>query len=234
MAVALIVAAGEGVRMGSHTRKQYLPLNGKPVLLHTLEVFDSCPAIQTIFLVLPPGDLGYCEETVLKPGFLEKPICMVSGGPTRQDSVHNGLTAIDRKSERDLHDIVVIHDGVRPLVTGRQIGACIDAASASGACILGVPASDTLKQVDTSGCITQTVKRDMVWQAQTPQVFRFDLIRNAYHQAKQTGYRATDDASLLENLGHPVSIVTGSRYNIKITHEEDLKTAEAILRFRMR
>ena len=233
MAVALIVAAGEGVRMGSHTRKQYLPLNGKPVLLHTLEVFDGCPAIQTIFLVMPPGDFGYCDETVLESGSIETPVCMVPGGATRQDSVYNGLTAIDKKDRRSLHDIVAIHDGVRPFVTGRQIEACIDVACESGACILGVPASDTLKQVDTSGCITQTVKRDMVWQAQTPQAFRVDLIRNAYRQAKQTGRRATDDASLLEDLGHPVRIVTGTRYNIKITLEEDLRMAEAICRFRM-
>lgn len=232
MVVALIVAAGQGVRMGGKVKKQYLALTGRPVLSHTLKVFDACPGIDAIFLVLPSGDVDFCRKNVLTPLDPQKKIHLVSGGAERQDSVYNGLRAIEEEGHGDGPDVVVIHDGVRPFVTIEQIGACVAGAISTGACILGIPVSDTLKRVDSNGIIDQTFERDTIWFAQTPQAFRLGLIRNAHHHTRQTGYRATDDASLVEHLGHPVKIIPGNRYNLKITRREDLEIARAIIRSR--
>ena len=234
MAVALIVAAGQGVRMGGKVKKQYLALAGRPLLSHSLEVFDLCPKIEAIFLILPPDDIDFCRENILTPLDPLKKIHLVSGGAERQDSVYNGLRAIDdvdADGRENGSDIVIIHDGVRPFVTGRQIEESVAGAISAGACILGVPVSDTLKRVGPAGVIDRTLERDTIWFAQTPQAFRRDLIREAHDHARQTGYRATDDASLVEHLGYPVSIIPGSRYNLKITRKEDLELAWAILQF---
>lgn len=235
MAVALIVAAGQGVRMGGKVKKQYLALSDRPILSHTLEVFDLCPEIDAIFLTLPPDDADSCLENILNPLAPQKNIHIVSGGAERQDSVYNGLRAIDEidaDGREDGSDIVVIHDGVRPFVTREQIGESVAGAISAGACILGIPASDTLKRVGSAGFIDRTLERDTIWLAQTPQAFRRDLIRKAHDHARQTGYRTTDDASLVENIGHPVSIIPGNRYNLKITRREDLELAEAIIQAR--
>jgi len=223
MVTAIIVAAGKGTRMQDAQRKQYLSLAGLPILTRTLVVFDKCERVEQIFLVIPQDDLNFCQKNILKPAGLTGKIRLVPGGEQRQDSVFNGLKAVDPGCS-----IVVIHDGVRPFVQNDQLIACIEGARESGACIMGVPAYETLKQVNASDHIIQTLKRDEVWLAQTPQAFRYDLIRKAHDRACVEGYLATDDASLVERLGGTVKIITGSRNNIKITTREDFEMARLL------
>lgn len=221
---AIIVAAGQGRRMEGDRRKQYLSLAGLPILTRTLMVFHRCDAVDEIILVVPEDDIDFCRETILKPEGLRRNITLSPGGERRQDSVFNGLKEVNPSCR-----IVVIHDGVRPFVQNDQIIACIDGARQFGACILGVPAYETLKQVDPSDHIIRTLKRDDVWLAQTPQAFGHDLIRKAHDRARIENYTATDDASLVEKLGATVKIVQGSRRNIKITVKEDLEMARWVL-----
>jgi len=221
---AVIVAGGQGVRMQNAVSKQYLKLGGRPVLVHTLSAFEACPAIDHIYLVVPSSDFDFCRQTLLPPTGLQTAVTLVGGGSTRQESVYNGLLALKAQNR-----LVAIHDGVRPLVTPEMIEACIQGAQQTGACILGVPATDTLKQVNTEKFIANTLPRRTIWLAQTPQVFDYKLIREAHDAARLAGVAGTDDAALVEQSGHPVKIVMGSRMNIKITTPDDLKMAEAVL-----
>jgi 2-C-methyl-D-erythritol 4-phosphate cytidylyltransferase len=225
MIPAIIVAAGKGVRMNDKLRKQYLLLAGRPILAYSLLAFDACDLIDRIILVVPPKDIDYCRKNIVAPLKLCKKIDLVPGGEKRQDSVYNGLMAVDK----DAAEIVVIHDGVRPFVSQEQAAACIAGAKEYGACILGIPADDTLKQVNTSGFICNTLKRDDILLAQTPQAFKYDLIIKAHENARREGFACTDDASLVERLGENVKIIYGSRRNIKITNREDLIFATALL-----
>ncbi len=225
MADAIIVAAGKGVRMNRPTPKQYLDLEGAPLLSRTLQAFDGCASIEKIILVVPAGDIGFCMEKIINPSGIRKRITSVAGGPERQDSVYNGLLAVGEKK-----GIVVIHDGVRPFVSPSSIGECIREATLHGACILGLPASDTLKIADGSGYIDKTLARDYVWLAQTPQAFDFSLIKKAHETARREGFTGTDDALLVERLGQKVKIIEGSIINIKITTPADITLARAMLR----
>jgi 2-C-methyl-D-erythritol 4-phosphate cytidylyltransferase len=225
MNAAIIVAAGKGLRMADPLRKQYLELEGLPILARTLTVFDACDLIDGIFLVIPREDADYCRANVLDPLSLTKSIHLVSGGIRRQDSVYKGLSEIDQR-----YQIIVIHDGVRPFLNSDHLVDCIESAKKFGACILGVPAYDTLKRVDSSGRILQTLPRENVWLAQTPQAFQYDVIKKAHDNARRDGYTATDDASLVERMGEKVKIINGSRNNIKITRPEDLEIAKYLLR----
>jgi 2-C-methyl-D-erythritol 4-phosphate cytidylyltransferase len=224
MVSAIIVAAGKGVRMNGTVRKQYMDLAGRPILAYSLMAFDECIKIDSIFLVIPEEDIEYCQKNILSLLKLKKKVNIVYGGSERQDSVYNGLKALDDKT-----DMVVIHDGVRPFINSEQIIACIIGAKETGACILGMPASDTLKRVGKSGIIEKTLARDAVWMAQTPQAFQYHLIIKAHEKAWQDGYIGTDDALLVERLGVSVKIINGSKSNIKITNREDLKLARALL-----
>ena len=210
-ASAIIVAAGKGVRMKDPVRKQYLDLGGRPILAHSLMAFDACDEIESIFLVVPKEDVDYCQKNILPSLELKNKVKIIFGGARRQDSVYNGLQALDKKTST-----VVIHDGVRPFIQPEDIAACILGAKDSGACILGIPVSDTLKRVGKSGIIEKTLDRDDVWLAQTPQAFQYDLIIKAHEKARQDGYGSTDDASLLDRLGINVKMIIGSRSNIKI------------------
>lgn len=221
---AIIVAAGKGIRMGGPIRKQYLEIEGLPVLSHTLRVFDSAADIQHIYLVVPADEFAYCRDQVMAPISLTTPLTLVPGGSIRQESVWNGLMAVGQSI-----DVVVIHDGVRPFITARDLSACIETAHAKGACILGIPATDTLKAVSDDGLIQKTVDRHQIWLAQTPQAFRYELIRAAHERARDAGTAATDDAMMLELSGKPVTIIHGSRRNIKITTQEDLLLARALI-----
>ena len=223
MVYALIVAGGQGTRLKSPQPKQYLVLAGVPILTRTLQAFGACDRIDHIILVVPTADIAFCRNTIIPPAVLNKRVHVVAGGSRRQDSVYNGLAAIEGDDS-----IVAIHDGVRPLVAPETIAACVDAAKVHGACIPGVPASETLKQVSVSGIVESTLPRERVWLAQTPQVFRTGIIRAAHEQARQAGYVGTDDAGLVERLGQEVRIVIGHRRNIKITTPEDLAIAEAL------
>jgi len=224
MVAGIIVAAGQGIRMQGPLRKQYLSLAGLPILVHTLSVFNDCDLIDHIYLVIPQDDFDFCREHILTSDKLSRRIGLVCGGARRQDSVYNGLKEVGPEC-----GIVVIHDGVRPFVQNDQLEACIRGAREFSACILGVPASDTLKMTNSSSCIVKTLKRDNVWLAQTPQAFRCELIKKAHDRARLEGYAATDDASLVERMGISVKIIRGSRTNIKITSMEDLRIAEGLL-----
>ncbi|MBT8372162.1 MAG: 2-C-methyl-D-erythritol 4-phosphate cytidylyltransferase [Deltaproteobacteria bacterium] len=224
MVAAIIVAAGKGTRMKDLLRKQYLSLAGLPILTRTLLVFEDCALINQIVLVIPPDNMDFCKNNIISPANITKKILLVSGGERRQDSVYNGLKKVDPSCA-----LVVIHDGVRPFVQNDQLIACISGARKFGACLLGVPAYDTLKQTDASSRIIQTLPRDNVWLAQTPQAFRYDLIKKAHEKARSEGYTGTDDASLVERLGVAVTIIEGSRSNLKITSRADLKIARGLL-----
>jgi len=223
---AIIVAAGSGRRMAGDIPKQYLPIGGIPVLVHTLRVFCSAPFIEQIFLVVRSEDLSFCSEKILTFEAFSKEIKLVEGGAERQDSVYNGLLAADGRPD----DIVVIHDGVRPFLTPLQLSECVETARCDGACILGLPVSSTLKMVNPTGIIKKTLTRDHIWQAQTPQAFRFSIIMEAHTAARKAGLKTTDDAMLLELSGIDVRVIRGSGTNLKITTPEDLAMAEAIYR----
>ncbi len=228
-AFAVIVAGGKGLRMGGECRKQYLSLAGKPILYYTLSAFDHCPEIEGIVLVLPETDIAFCREKILPQILLKKPLEIVHGGDQRQDSVYQGLMALDRMGAGP-EDIVAIHDGVRPFVRAHEIRACVREAERGYACILALPAFDTVKMVDPEAKIAKTLSREELWLAQTPQCFPYEKIRNAHEAAREKGYIGTDDSSLLEGQGETVKVIPGSRYNIKITTPEDLPLAEAICR----
>lgn len=225
---AVIVAGGSGERMGTDIRKQYLALGQTPVLSHTLAAVAASPLIGSIYLVVPEADFVFCEEKIITavPGLLT-PVHLVAGGGSRQESVYHGLCAVS-----GVEGVVVIHDGVRPFVTPMEIAACVKWAENEGACVLGVPAVDTLKKVDEGGHVIQTVARQHIWRAQTPQAFQYHLIKKAHDLAITKSIAGTDDASLVERLGIRVRMVPGSPCNIKITTPEDMMMALGILQGR--
>jgi len=227
MVSAIIVAAGKGIRMDDNVRKQYLLVDNRPLVSHTIEVFDECNIIDEIFLVVPKEDFVFCNENILNQQNFQKKVNLVPGGDRRQDSVYNGLLAIDNIID---DSIVVIHDGVRPFIRSEQLTECITCATDYDACIFGIPAYDTLKRVNNSGFIENTIERNTIWLAQTPQAFKYNLIRRAHENAIRTGINGTDDAMLVEQLGIKVKVVTGSRCNVKITTKEDLLLARAMVK----
>ena len=223
MVSAIIVAAGKGVRMKGRIRKQYLDLSGRPVLSYSVMTFDACSLIDEIFIVVPEDEIDYCQKNIVSLLELKTRVNLIPGGDQRQDSVYNGLQAIDKKTTT-----VVIHDGVRPFIHPEKLTACIFGAKDFGACILAVPAADTLKRVNKSGIVDRTLFRENIWLAQTPQAFQYGLILKAHETARRDGYAGTDDASLVERLGKDVRIINGSKFNIKITTQEDLDVARAM------
>lgn len=228
MVSAIIVAAGKGLRMKAGEKKQYLHIGGEPILVRTVRILSGCQFIDTIYLAVPSSDEAFCRELIQEKPDIQSDCRVIAGGNTRQESVFNGLLAMEKETSRD--DLVLIHDGVRPLVTRGQIDACVTSARKNGACILALPAQETLKQVETSSdIITGTLARRDVWLAQTPQVFTYALIREAHEQALKDGFEATDDAMLVERMNFPVRVVPGSRTNLKITTPEDLVLAEALI-----
>ncbi|MBI5064570.1 MAG: 2-C-methyl-D-erythritol 4-phosphate cytidylyltransferase [Desulfatitalea sp.] len=220
---ALIVAAGQGVRMGSAQRKQYLLLAGRPILSHTIERFGTCPEVDRIMVAVPAAEIDYCRQQIISSLRIAKDIELVLGGARRQDSVRNGLEALGADPE-----MVLVHDGVRPLVRPELIAACIQGARKRGACIPVMEVTDTLKQANPAGAIERTIAREGLYAAQTPQAFQTELILQAHRRAAQEGWQATDDASLMERMGVAVHIIPGERGNIKITTPEDLRWAEVI------
>uniref|UniRef100_C6E7N7 2-C-methyl-D-erythritol 4-phosphate cytidylyltransferase n=1 Tax=Geobacter sp. (strain M21) TaxID=443144 RepID=C6E7N7_GEOSM len=223
---ALIPAAGMGKRMGAGSNKQYLLLDGMPILARTVAVFESAPFIDGIYLVSPEQEIPFCRSEVVDRYRFTKVRAIVPGGAERQHSVCNGLNAM---SDAASDDLVLIHDGVRPFVSQEMLQAAADAAREHGASVVAVPVKDTVKVVK-GGVIAETPPREKLWLAQTPQAFRYGLIRDAHARAKAEGYLGTDDASLIEHQGGEVRIVTGDYRNIKITTPEDLVLAEAFLK----
>jgi 2-C-methyl-D-erythritol 4-phosphate cytidylyltransferase len=224
MNIAIIAAAGAGTRMASDRPKQFLQLAGRPVIFHTLKVFEECDSIDEVILVLPAAESAGFLSLAGKYG-VRKLARVVGGGATRADSVKRGLMAIRSATA----EIVAVHDGVRPFVTAEEIDAVVAAAQTDGAAILVAPVTDTIKQV-SDGRVVQTLDRGVLRRALTPQCFRYDVLRQAYQAADVTDPSVTDESVLVEKLGIPVSIVEGSSRNIKITTAQDLAIAEAILR----
>ncbi|MBQ3615718.1 MAG: 2-C-methyl-D-erythritol 4-phosphate cytidylyltransferase [Anaerotignum sp.] len=221
---AVIVAAGKGKRMGTDISKQFLPLCGKEILTHTVEVFEKADRIRDIVLVTGTDSLQDVQDMVREYGW-QKVISVVAGGKERQDSVWNGLQAVSEDTE-----IVLIHDGVRPFVTEEILDLSIETAVEMGGCVAGVPAKDTIKVCNSENIAVDTPDRSTLWQIQTPQTFRKELIVKAYEQAKAEGFAGTDDASLAEYSGYSVKVIMGSYRNIKITTKEDLLIGEAFLK----
>jgi 2-C-methyl-D-erythritol 4-phosphate cytidylyltransferase len=223
---ALIPAAGMGKRMGASINKQYLQLDGLPIVARTIAIFERSPLIGAIYLVIPAEEIPYCQEHVIDACGFRKVREIVPGGRERQNSVMNGLNAM-RPDVTD-NDIVLIHDGVRPLITPELLSESISCALNNDGALVAVQAKDTIKTVH-DGIVTGTPPRETLWQAQTPQSFRFSKIYDAHRSAEQDGYIGTDDASLIERCGGNVRIVRGDYRNIKITTPEDLVLAEAFL-----
>lgn len=224
MNVAIIAAAGQGTRMGSKRAKQFLELAGTPIIIHTLQAFEACEAIQEIIVVLPEADINDFSELAQRY-HLKKLRAVVAGGTTRASSVLRGLNALTAIEA----DIVAVHDGSRPLVTVQEITETVRAAQVSGAAILSAPMVDTVKEV-AGGSVVKTIPRAHLRRALTPQCFRYAVLRQAYEQVDELDASLTDESSLVERLGVSVSVVEGSLRNIKITRPEDLLIAEAMLR----
>ena len=222
MNVAIIAAAGQGTRMGGKRAKQFLELAGTPIIIHTLQAFEACEAIQEIILVLPAADVSDFSA-MAKPYRLEKLRAVVPGGETRASSVLNGLRAVAEDT-----DIVAVHDASRPLVSVKEISETVRAAEANGAAILVAPLVDTVKQVD-GNLVVQTVPRENLRRALTPQCFRYQILKQAYAGVDELDTAFTDESSLVERLGVPITLVEGSSRNIKITRPEDLVIAEALV-----
>jgi 2-C-methyl-D-erythritol 4-phosphate cytidylyltransferase len=215
-----------GKRMGASINKQYLLLDGLPIVARTISVFEQSPLIEAIYLVIPADEIPFCREHVIAAGGFRKVVEIVPGGRERQNSVLNGLNAMRPCISDD--DVVLIHDGVRPLITPQLLQESIEVARNNDGAVVAVPAKDTIKTV-RDGVITDTPLREMLWQAQTPQSFRFSTIYAAHRAAEQEGFTGTDDSSLVERRGGSVRVVRGDYKNIKITTPEDLVLAEAFL-----
>jgi 2-C-methyl-D-erythritol 4-phosphate cytidylyltransferase len=220
----VIAAAGKGMRMGSHEKKQFILLQGKPVLYHSVSIFANIPEVEKIVVVSAAQDLKRTSNLLQSFPQVE----VVSGGAERQQSVLAGLAALGSI------EFVLIHDAARPFTSERLIHQLIIAVQESDAVILAVPVKDTIKTVDESGYILSTPPRQSLWAAQTPQAFRLSTIADAHQQASRQGFIGTDDAMVLEWLQYPVKIIPGEYTNIKLTTREDLDQAESILSRRER
>lgn len=224
--VLLLPAAGQGLRMGGAKKKPYLLLAGKPVIVHTLQVCLRAAVFSRLLVLVAPGEEKFFAEEVLLPHFAgDSSIVIIPGGSTRQDSVFQGLKALQPHSSGET--IICIHDAVRPLLSPLLLRAVIDEARLHGAAIAAVPLTDTIKQVDGANNVVSTPPRESLVAAQTPQCFSFSLIWQAHCRAGTAA--ASDDAGLVERLGATVRTVPGSYENIKLTTPHDLKLAELYL-----
>jgi len=221
----VIPAAGKGRRMKTYLNKQFILLQGMPIIVHTLKVFQVAPVIGEIVLVTAPGEEEYYRKEILLNYGIEKNTLVVTGGGERQDSVYRGLQNV-----RGAY--VMVHDGARPLVAADLIERLAEEAKHYGAVVSGVPVKDTIKRTDAGGFITDTLQRKGLWHIQTPQAFRTELLKEAHEQARALEFYGTDDATLVERMGVPVKVIPGSYDNIKITTPEDIIVAEAVLQRR--
>jgi 2-C-methyl-D-erythritol 4-phosphate cytidylyltransferase len=219
---AVVPAGGTGTRMGGTVPKQFLELNGKPILYYTLKTLQDCGIISELILVVPEKEYeNACTDWLGKPEIVTK---VVVGGKKRQDSVYNGFCELSPQTE-----IVLVHDGVRPFLSHQMIQESVDAAREYGAAITAIRVNDTIKKVEDSGLVSKTVDRDGLWRVQTPQVFRYELLEEAFKKANSEKFYGTDEGTLIEHLGKPVKVVEGSEQNIKITRPEDLRLSEIFI-----
>jgi 2-C-methyl-D-erythritol 4-phosphate cytidylyltransferase len=214
--------------MGRQTPKQYLTLGEIPILVYCLQVLQQLPVIDSIILSVPERDREFCQQDIVQAYQLSKVSQVVIGGRRRQDSVRHGLLALSSPP-----DIVMVHDGVRPFIDARMVNAVIRSAKQVGAAVAAMPIHDTVKRVGPDHLIRETLKREELWQVQTPQAFRYDWLLEAHRLAVAQEWDVTDDAAMIERLGYPVSVVEGSCFNIKITRPEDLILGEAIRQARV-
>jgi len=233
---AILPAAGLGTRMAGPQPKQFLALDGLPILIHSLRAFASVERITAIYVAVRKTEIDRTESQIAQfggPYNLAARVRVVEGGDHRQQSVSHALAALPAEPD----DIVLVHDAVRPLIDADTINRTIDAALQFGAAIVGLPAVDTIKQVERTAhgaLITATIPREFVVLAQTPQGFRYGLLQSALSDAEADGFIGTDEASVLERAGHPVAVVHGSQVNLKITQPGDLELAEFYLTRRPR
>ena len=220
----VIVAAGKGTRLQSELPKPFLSIAGKPILVHTLRRFALIEAVRCVVVVVAAEREALCQEVLHTHGPWPQPITIVHGGTERQDSVRNGLAALEPQCE-----IVVIHDAARPFIGVEAIQRSIDAAAEAGSAVVATPVRDTIKRAGAQHTIRETVSRHDLWLAQTPQTFRVEVIRAAHRWARQQDIAGTDDAALVEQMGRSVRIVPGDALNFKITTPDDLALAQAVL-----
>jgi len=226
---AIVPAAGLGTRMGGDQPKQFLELDGVPLIIFTLRRLAACSAITEFFIATRGDDVAALQDKVAKAG-LGRPARVVQGGATRQQSVANALEQIDPATE-----IVAVHDAVRPFVTPAQIERVIAEARTRGAAILGIPAIDTVKEVKRASLpedvalISATIPRERIVLAQTPQVFTYVLLRDAFRKAQEDDFSGSDEAAIVERFGHDVFVVLGSERNLKITRPADMDLARFYL-----
>ncbi len=224
--MAIVPAAGAGVRMGTDLAKQYLALEDRPILAVTLEALQRCTLVDAIVLVVPPEDVVFCQSEIVDKFRILKVEKVVPGGKLRQDSVRMGLEALNGQ-----YDMVLIHDGVRPMVKPGLVKTVIQTAVRHRAAIAALPAKETVKAVNETHQVTATYDRAKVWMVQTPQAFYYNDILKAHREALAQGLtEATDDAFLVEQLGIAVRVVPGSERNIKVTTPHDLALAKFLLR----
>jgi 2-C-methyl-D-erythritol 4-phosphate cytidylyltransferase len=216
--VAIIPAAGTGIRMGSETPKQFLSLEGVPIVIHTLRKFTACDVVDEIYLALRDEDMERAARDIDREHFA-KPVRLVLGGTSRQETVARALAELPPETE-----VVVVHDAVRPFIELEMIRRVTEAARKEGAAILGIPSVDTIKQVERQ-TILGTIPRERIVLAQTPQAFRCSILKEAYARAEADGFYGTDESSLVERMGQTVVVLMGSDRNIKITKPSDLPLA---------
>lgn len=221
----ILVAAGSGSRMGKGVSKQFLRIGAMPVLSMTIKTFELCDGIDEIIVVMNKNDIERCRAEIIEPYSFKKIAAVIEGGKTRQESGYRGICAASGTA-----DILIVHDGARPFVDSDTIMRGIRAAEEYGASCAAVPAKDTIKQADEAGFVTATPDRSGLWHVQTPQTFRYDILKKAHEKAIEQGFTGTDDSMLVERLGQKLKLVEGSYFNIKITTKADLLFAEAIAR----
>ncbi len=221
---AVVPAAGSGTRIGGKVKKQFLPLKGKPIIVHTLQRFEYCPDVDEIVLAVPESDIVEIEA-LLSRYRIHKVSKAIVGGKKRQDSVYNALQRITPRDE----DIILVHDAVRPFIEPKNISQAVRACKEFGAAVVAVQPKDTIRRSAGGGFFDATLDRTALWLVQTPQAFKAKLLLKAHEQARLDKFYSTDEAALVERLGVKARIVEGSYDNIKITTREDLELGELIL-----
>jgi 2-C-methyl-D-erythritol 4-phosphate cytidylyltransferase len=215
----VIPAAGQGLRMGAKVPKQFIELNGKPIIHHTVATFEALDWVDTIILCVPKEEVSHVQKEMAS----QTKVQVAIGGEKRQDSVYNGLKAIGKNT-----GFVAVHDGVRPFINEDLIKTVFEGAKKFGAAVAAIPVNDTLKRADNKGLLQENVDRENLWRMQTPQIFQIELLLEAMEKAQSERFYGTDEGSLIQFIGKPVKFILGSEFNIKITRPEDLVLGEWI------
>lgn len=223
---AIVLAAGNGSRMNSATKKQFMEINGKPILWYSLLAFEAY-GVEQIILVTGKDDIEYCRKEIVERYAFTTVTDIVAGGKERYQSVYNGLKKVTG-------DIVMIHDGARPLISAEIIKRCVKGTQDYGACVAGMPVKDTIKILDENRAVANTPNRNNLWITQTPQSFMYELVKNAYDKMQKNNHEnITDDAMVVERFSeHEVRFVEGDYSNIKVTTPEDIFIAETLLKIK--